>query len=208
MRKRSKWWWIGLSIVWGGSRAWTAETWTVAVDPSSHAVVEAMAGTAPMSHRTLSIGGVSGTLLQTVPMKYLMWHDLNSDTFLTANEIEEMTSAEKAVVNGAASIELARKSALTTEKTSNNLCVAELADIESRVNTIRDTRNTAIETTRSAFNASVDAAAGNVAAMKVLLKDLSDKTAQGLTAEENDLATLAKQTAKCLKARTDAGVGN
>lgn len=87
-----------------------------------------------------------------------------------------------------------RSDAIQAEVISNDYCLGELPELESRI-------DTAVTNWVSARQAEVDAAANNVAGIKALIKNqLIPGIGQALDAGFT-------KTMKCLKARTDQGVG-
>ena len=120
---------------------------------------------------------------------------------VVAGVVTEMSQAEKDIVDAPALAEVARQATFDVEISGNDLCDATLADIASRIQTIHDTRLATIQASNTTFKSNVDAAAGNIAAMKVQLKDLSDRTTSGFTLVYDDLQTLATKLGKCSRAR-------
>lgn len=97
----------------------------------------------------------------------------------------EMTQAEKTAVDAPIIAAQQRQDALATERTSNTFCTAELDEITQRIDTVIGTLQSQLDATT------------NQAQVKAHLR--------------NDfypaIGTAFKKMARCLKARTDQGVG-
>jgi hypothetical protein len=114
--------------------------------------------------------------------------------------IEEMTQAEKDAVNAPILAEQARQAAFNAEVSSNDLCSAELTDLTTRIDAIKTTFQSNVETSRLSNKTSIQNAA-NLAALKTAMVTANDSYANGFVLLSNDLATVAKKTARCVRAR-------
>ena len=124
-----------------------------------------------------------------------------------AGAVVAMSSAEQTTLDAPDIAEQARRNGLTTEITTNDLCTAELSDLESRIETRRTTLQSAIETQRVTNNTTITNAANNVAGVKSAMTTINNVTATEFNQSVDELASLAKKIAKCVKSRTDRGVG-
>ena len=123
---------------------------TVVIDPTTKRVTEYTYGRIVLTHVALSVQQVPSSVIQAIPQKYLIWHDLNADTLLTANEIESMTTSEKDAVEAPLLAEQVRKQAFADEvagTTGNDLCNAELDVLTTKIDTWVANRQAELDTT-------------------------------------------------------------
>jgi hypothetical protein len=137
-------------------------------------------------------------LLPGVSDMHRICRDTNADT--VPDVIEEMTQAEKDAVNAPILAEQARQAAFNAEVSSNDLCSAELTDLTTRIDAIKTTFQSNVETSRLSNKTSIQNAA-NLAALKTAMVTANDSYANGFVLLSNDLATVAKKTARCVRAR-------
>ena len=93
---------VGLLVVPDGAA--DDSGWTVAIDPTTHRVVEGGYGHIPMVHRPLTVQAVPSALIERVSFRYLKWVDAAqgedpADGLPQPNEIIEMSQAEKDVLD-------------------------------------------------------------------------------------------------------------
>lgn len=115
--------------------------WTVAIDPTSHAVVGYSYGVIVMVDHPLTVTGVPSLVIEQNP-KYLAWHDTNLDGIPTTNEIEPMTTAEKTALDAPEVAEAQRQATFDTEISTNDLCASDLADLNNKIDTAIDSATT------------------------------------------------------------------
>ena len=108
--------------------------------------------------------------------------------------VTEMTQAQKDALDAPDVASQQRSDALQSEILSNDYCLGELTELQTRI-------DTATTNWVSARQAEVDASPNNVAGVKVLIRNqLIPGIGQALNAGFT-------KTMKCLKARTDQGEG-
>ena len=117
--------------------------------------------------------------LAGVPQPYWICTD-TTPTDVILESVREMTQAEKDALNAPEVAEAQRQAAFESEITTNDLCTASLAEIETRIDTEVD-----------ALQAQLDASPNNLAGVKAHLRNqLYPK-----------LGAVFKKLGKCLKAR-------
>lgn len=122
--------------------------------------------------------------LLAIPPRYWLCTDTNPvDGILES--VREMTPAEKTALDAPDVAEQQRQATLATERTTNDLCTAELNEITQRI----DTRVATLQT-------QLDATTTQAQVKAHLRNELYPA-----------LGNAFKQVARCLKARTDRGQG-
>ena len=132
-------------------------------------------------------------ILLAIPHRYWLCTDTNPvDGILES--VTEMTQAQKDALDAPDVADQQRANALAAEVLSNDYCLGELTELQTRI-------DTATTNWVAARQAEVDVAANNVAAVKALIRNqLIPGIGQALNAGFT-------KTMKCLKARTDQGEG-
>ena len=135
-----------------------------------------------------------GALLPNVSDRYRTCVDTSVPVDGVPDVIQEMTQAQKDVLDAPDVAAQQRSDALQSEIHGNDYCLGELAELQTRIDTA--TTNWVV-----ARQAEVDASPNNVAGVKTLIRNqLIPGIGQALNA--GFLKAL-----RCLKARTDRGVG-
>ena len=131
--------------------------------------------------------------LSGIPHRYWLCTD-TTPVDGTLESVAEMTQAQKDAMDAPDVAAKQRSDALQVEVLSNDYCLGELSELESRI-------DIAVTNWVTARQAEVDAAPNNVAGVKTLIRNqLIPGIGQALDAGFT-------KTMKCLKARTDQGVG-
>lgn len=131
--------------------------------------------------------------LLSVPHRYWLCTDTNPvDGMLES--VTEMSQVQKDAMDAPDVAAQQRSDALTAEVQSNDYCLGELTQLETRI-------DTALDAWVAARQAEVDAAPNNVAGVKTLIRN------QLIPGIRQALDVGLTKTMKCLKARTDQGEG-